>query len=158
MRYQWQRYKFFPYRKKKREESGKKNGAARHCINAHDIVRLFRYLRFIRPNGQLTIAAILLFGKYTQRWLPTMTAKCISFVGNNIGGTQFRDKVNDTEMGENLLHQFETIMADIIIEYGYIENMDKQLSFNILQAIPYFIKKNKLNNFKKRLHQRLPRI
>ena len=41
----------------------------------------------------------------------TMTAKCISFVGNFIGGTQFRDKVNDTDMEGNLLHQFETIMS-----------------------------------------------
>ena len=40
-----------------------------------------------------------------------MTAKCISFVGNSIGGTQFRDKVNDTDMEGNLLHQFETIMS-----------------------------------------------
>ena len=40
-----------------------------------------------------------------------MTAKCISFVGNFIGGTQFRDKVNDTDMEGNLLHQFETIMS-----------------------------------------------
>ncbi len=87
------------------------NEVCNSIAEGHDIVRLFRNLRFIRPNGQLTIAAMLLFGKYTQRWLPTMTAKCISFIGNNIGGTQFRDKVNDTEMEGNLLHQFETIMA-----------------------------------------------
>lgn len=37
--------------------------------------------------------------------------KCISFVGNFIGGTQFRDKVNDTDMEGNLLHQFDTIMS-----------------------------------------------
>ena len=53
---------------------------------------------------------MLLFGKYTQRWLPAMTAKCICFVGNNLGGTQFRDKVNDADIEGNLLHQFETIM------------------------------------------------
>ena len=40
-----------------------------------------------------------------------MTAKCISFVGNFVGGTQFRDKVNDNDMEGNLLHQFETIMS-----------------------------------------------
>ena len=39
-----------------------------------------------------------------------MTAKCICFVGNNLGGTQFRDKVNDADIEGNLLHQFETIM------------------------------------------------
>lgn len=77
----------------------------------HDSVKLLRNLHFIRPDGKLTIAAILLFAKYTQRWLPIMTAKCISFVGNSIGGSQFRDKVNDTDMEGNLLHQFETIMS-----------------------------------------------
>jgi ATP-dependent DNA helicase RecG len=77
----------------------------------HDKVKLLRNLHFILPNGKLTVAAILLFAKYTQRWLPVMTAKCISFVGNFIGGTQFRDKVNDTDMEGNLLHQFETIMS-----------------------------------------------
>lgn len=77
----------------------------------HDLTRLFRNLRFIRSNGQLTVAAMLLFGKYTQRWLPTMTAKCICYFGNNVGGTQFRDKVNDNDMEGNLLHQFKTIMA-----------------------------------------------
>lgn len=77
----------------------------------HDKVKLLRNLHFILPNGKLTVAAILLFAKYTQRWLPVMTAKCISFVGNFVGGTQFRDKVNDQAMEGNLLHQFETIMS-----------------------------------------------
>lgn len=80
-------------------------------VQGHDKQKLLRNLHFIRPDGKLTIAAILLFAKYTQRWLPVMTAKCISFVGNSIGGTQFRDKVNDTDMEGNLLHQFETIMS-----------------------------------------------
>lgn len=53
---------------------------------------------------------MLLFGKYTQRWLPVMTAKCISYIGNSIGGTQFRDKMHDMEIEGNLLHQFRTIM------------------------------------------------
>lgn len=63
--------------------------------SGHDGEKLLRNLRFIRPDGKITVAAMLLFGKYTQRWLPVMTAKCICFVGNNLGGTQFRDKVNE---------------------------------------------------------------
>lgn len=78
--------------------------------SGHDGEKLLRNLRFIRPDGKITVAAMLLFGKYTQRWLPVMTAKCICFVGNNLGGTQFRDKVNDADIEGNLLHQFETIM------------------------------------------------
>ena len=76
----------------------------------HDCERMLRNLRFIRPDGKLTMAAMLLFGKYTQRWLPVMTAKCICFAGNSIGGKVFRDKVNDADMEGNLLHQFNTIM------------------------------------------------
>jgi predicted HTH transcriptional regulator len=77
----------------------------------HNAERLLRNLRFILPDGKLTVAAILLFAKYTQRLLPVMTAKCISFVGNSVGSTQFRDKVQDTDMEGNMLHQFEMIMA-----------------------------------------------
>ena len=72
---------------------------------------LMRNLRFIRPDGKLTVAAMLLFGKYPQRWLPTYTAKCICYVGNSVGGTMFRDKVKDADMEGHLLHQYKTIMT-----------------------------------------------
>ena len=39
-----------------------------------------------------------------------MTAKCISYIGNSVGGTQFRDKMHDMEIEGNLLHQFRVIM------------------------------------------------
>ena len=76
----------------------------------HDCEKILRNLRFIRPDGTLTVAAMLLFGKYSQRWLPMMTAKCICFAGNSIGSKVFRDKVNDADMEGNLLHQYDTIM------------------------------------------------
>lgn len=71
---------------------------------------LLRNLRFIRPDGKMTVAAVLLFGKYPQRWLPAYTTKCISYVGNSVGGTMFRDKVRDEEMDGCLQHQYDTIM------------------------------------------------
>lgn len=55
----------------------------------HDCEKILRNLRFIRPDGTLTVAAMLLFGKYTQRWMPMMTAKCICFAGNSIGSKVF---------------------------------------------------------------------
>ena len=76
----------------------------------HDCEKILRNLRFIRPDGSLTVAAMLLFGKYTQRWMPMMTAKCICFTGNSVGSKVFRDKVNDADMEGNLLHQYDTIM------------------------------------------------
>lgn len=79
-------------------------------IKGATIERLLRNLRFIRPDGQMTKAAMMLFGKYTQRWLPEITAKCICFFGNSVGGTQFRDKMHDMEIEGNLLHQYRAIM------------------------------------------------
>ena len=76
----------------------------------HDCEKILRNLRFIRPDCTLTVAAMLLFGKYTQRWMPMMTAKCICFAGNSVGSKVFRDKVNDADMEGNLLHQYDTIM------------------------------------------------
>lgn len=86
------------------------NEMADFIIKGTTIEKLLRNLRFIRTDGKITVAAMLLFGKYTQRWLPVMTAKCISFMGNSVGGTQFRDKMHDMEIEGNLLHQFRTIM------------------------------------------------
>ena len=83
---------------------------AEFVIKGTTIEKLLRNLRFIRPDGKMTVVAMLLFGKYTQRWLPVMTAKCISYIGNSVGGTQFRDKMHDMEIEGNLLHQFRTIM------------------------------------------------
>ena len=87
------------------------NEVSSSIVNGHTIEQLMRNLGLLRTDGKLTMAATLLFAKSTQRWLPTMTAKCISFVGNSVGGTQFRDKVSDELMEGNILHQFETIMA-----------------------------------------------
>ncbi len=109
---------------------------ANAIAKGHDLNKLMRNLRFVRPDGSMTVAAMLLFGKYTQRWLPVMTAKCISFVGNHIGGNQFRDKVNDADMEGNLLHQFETIMAFFTRN---LKNVQVEKEFNSLGRleIPY---------------------
>lgn len=104
--------------------------------SGHDGEKLLRNLRFIRPDGKITVAAMLLFGKYTQRWLPAMTAKCICFVGNNLGSTQFRDKVNDADIEGNLLHQFETIMDFFTRNLRHIQVGDEFNSQGILE-IPY---------------------
>ncbi len=37
-----------------------------------------------RAPQNKALAALLLFGKAPQRFLPVMTAKCISFVGNSV--------------------------------------------------------------------------
>ena len=98
--------------------------------------KILRNLRFIRPDGTLTVAAMLLFGRYTQRWMPMMTAKCICFAGNSIGGKVFRDKVNDSEMEGNLLHQYGTIMDFFTRNLHNVQVGDEFNSMGKLE-IPY---------------------
>lgn len=102
----------------------------------HDCEKILRNLRFIRPDDTLTVAAMLLFGKYTQRWMPMMTAKCICFAGNSIGGKVFRDKVNDADMEGNLLHQYETIMDFFTRNLHNVQVGDEFNSMGKLE-IPY---------------------
>ena len=102
----------------------------------HNCEKILRNLRFIRPDGTLTVAAMLLFGRYTQRWMPMMTAKCICFAGNSIGGKVFRDKVNDSEMEGNLLHQYDTIMDFFTRNLHNVQVGDEFNSMGKLE-IPY---------------------
>ena len=102
----------------------------------HDCEKILRNLRFIRPDGTLTVAVMLLFGKYTQRWMPMMTAKCICFAGNSIGGKVFRDKVNDADMEGNLLHQYDTIMDFFTRNLHNVQVGDEFNSMGKLE-IPY---------------------
>ena len=102
----------------------------------HDCEKILRNLRFIRPDGTLTVAAMLLFGKYTQRWMPMMTAKCICFAGNSIGSKVFRDKVNDADMEGNLLHQYDTIMDFFTRNLHNVQIGDEFNSMGKLE-IPY---------------------
>ena len=97
---------------------------------------LLRNLRFIRPDGKMTVAAVLLFGKYPQRWLPAYTVKCISYVGNSVGGTTFRDKVRDSDMEGCLLHQYETVMNFFTRN---LKNVQVEAEFNSLGKLelPY---------------------
>lgn len=71
---------------------------------------ILRNLKLIKPDGRFTVAAVILFAKAVQRFFPTYTAKCISFFGNSIGGTEYRDRFPDTSMEGNILHQFNAIM------------------------------------------------
>ena len=102
----------------------------------HDCEKILRNLRFFRPDGSLTVAAMLLFGKYTQRWMPMMTAKCICFAGNSVGSKVFRDKVNDADMEGNLLHQYDTIMDFFTRNLHNVQVGDEFNSMGKLE-IPY---------------------
>ena len=64
----------------------------------------------VMEDGTLTVAALMLMGKYPQRWLPAFTVRCVSFVGNSIGGTEFRDK-SGNEADGNAVHLYNYIIS-----------------------------------------------
>lgn len=49
----------------------------------------------ILRNGQLSLAGLLFFGKDPQSIKPAFTIKAVSFIGNEISGTQYRSKPAD---------------------------------------------------------------
>ncbi len=109
--------------------------------------RLLTNLRLMRPDGKLTLMGLLLFGQSPQLFRPTLTAKCISFYGTSIGGSRFRDRVNDADMEGNLRHQYDTIMSFLRrnLRYvqpgeefntqGVLEVSDKALSELVMNAL-----------------------
>ncbi len=64
----------------------------------------------VMEDGTLTVAALMLMGRYPQRWLPAFTVRCVSFVGNSIGGTEFRDK-SGSEADGNAVHLYNYIIS-----------------------------------------------
>ncbi len=78
--------------------------------NGQTAESLLKNLGLITQEGTLTLAALMLMGTFPQRWLPVFTARCISFVGNSIGGSQFRDK-SGSEADGNALHLYKYIMS-----------------------------------------------
>ena len=62
-------------------------------------------------EGQLTLAGLLLFGKNPQHFKPAYTVQCVSFVGNEISTTEYRDK--EEPFSGNLSELFEQSISFI---------------------------------------------
>ena len=57
-------------------------------------------------------------------------------MGNSLGGSQFRDKVNDADIEGNLLHQFETIMDFFTRNLRHIQ-VGREFNSQGVLEIPY---------------------
>jgi len=57
--------------------------------------QLFENLGIIKKE-QLTLAGLLCFGKNPQKYEPAFCVKAVSFFGNSIGGTEYRDSIDIT--------------------------------------------------------------
>ena len=77
------------------------------------IEQLLQNISLMDEQGQLTLSGLLLLGKSIQHYKPVFTLKCISFVGNNVATTEFRDKMPDVEIDGNLLHQYDAAISFI---------------------------------------------
>jgi predicted HTH transcriptional regulator len=77
------------------------------------IEKLLKNISLMDAAGQLTLSGLLLLGKSIQRYRPVFTIKGVSFVGNSVATTEFRDKLPDREVEGNLLKQYETSISFI---------------------------------------------
>ncbi len=57
------------------------------------VPRLFENLN-LASNGKINLAGILLFGRNVSKYFPLNQLICVSFFGNEIAGTQYRDSEN----------------------------------------------------------------
>ena len=77
------------------------------------IEQLLQNISLMDADGLLTLSGLLLLGKNIQQHRPVFTIKCISFVGNSIATSEFRDKMPDREIEGNLLHQYNAAISFI---------------------------------------------
>jgi len=77
------------------------------------VEKLLTNISLMDETGQLTLSGLLLLGKSIQRYRPVFTIKGVSFVGNSVATTEFRDKLPDREAEGNLLKQYEASISFI---------------------------------------------
>ena len=89
----------------------KKNKGKKVSDLNQSLIQILNNLGFAKDET-LTLAGILLFGKNPQRFKPMYTIQCISFVGNEISGAEFRD--NEPPFEGNISVIFEKTMNFIV--------------------------------------------
>jgi ATP-dependent DNA helicase RecG len=98
-------------------------------VPGQSLLQLLQNIDLAGNNGELTLAALLLLGKRPQRYRPVFTIKCISFLGNEMTASSFRDKLDDPDMVGNLSHQYETAMQFL---KRNLRNIQVEAGFNTL--------------------------
>ena len=72
--------------------------------------QLLRNLRILTPDGKCTLAGLLFFGKNPQKYEPSFLIKAVSFFGNDMGGTRYRDSRDLTGTIPSLFEQAMNFM------------------------------------------------
>ena len=55
------------------------------------VEQLLRNLQILTPEGQLTLAGLMFFGKHPEMYEPAFIIKAVSFFGNEMSGLEYRD-------------------------------------------------------------------
>ncbi|MBI3258063.1 MAG: putative DNA binding domain-containing protein [Ignavibacteriae bacterium] len=101
--------------------------------NALEMIKVNAPLETVLKNmvfsdgNNLTLAGLMLFGKNPQHFKPMFTVQCVSYAGNDIAGTHFRDSQPPYE--GNLKMLFENAMTFLKRNLRYVQ---VQESFNSL--------------------------
>lgn len=78
----------------------------------------------LAKEGRLNLAGLLLFGKNPEKYLPIFSIKAVSFFGNDMGGTLYRDS---EDIDGNLLKQYRNGMAFLLRN---LKKIQKGTNFN----------------------------
>jgi ATP-dependent DNA helicase RecG len=73
----------------------------REPVDLNSIQQIFENLNLASEN-YINLSGILLFGKNVTKYLPLSQLICVSFFGNNVTGTEYRDSENVEGNLENL--------------------------------------------------------
>jgi ATP-dependent DNA helicase RecG len=90
------------------------------------LVELLNNMGFVKGEN-LTLAGLLLFGINPQRYKPLFTVQCISYVGTEISGVEFRD--TEPPFEGNISELFEKTMSFIVRN---LRKVQVEKSFNSL--------------------------
>ena len=58
--------------------------------------QLLKNLQILTPDGQVTLAGLLFFGKHPEMYQPAFIIKAVSFYGNEMSGLEYRDSKDIT--------------------------------------------------------------
>jgi ATP-dependent DNA helicase RecG len=92
--------------------------------------KLLENLNFVR-NGQLNLAGLLLFGRDAYKYRPLFIIKGVSFFGNSIGTTDYRDS---EDIQGPLRYQYKNGMAFILRNLKKIQKNQSVNSTGILEV------------------------
>lgn len=89
--------------------------------------QMLKNIHVLNHNGIPTLAGYLFFGKHPEYYCPTFMVKAVSFFGNELAGTQYRDT---KEIVGNMPQIYEKSMAFLKSNLHNIQ--EKGASFNSL--------------------------